>query len=177
MEGTAMKDSLVGLRTSLSLAACLAFTSPILAQDVVRQQDLDDKSIEKVFKEPGYSPYAGRNFPTQVYWGNQHMHTAISLDAGVLCTLDDEAAYRFARGEEVITTTGQHAKLSRPMDWLLVSDHAEAYGGMVELRQGNPALLADPTLKGWYEAIQKGGKDAYAAAWQIIKANAENKLP
>jgi len=148
------------------------------AQDLGKPpQNLDDTSVTKVFKEPSYSPYAGRNFPTLVLWGNQHMHTSISLDAGVLCVLDDEAAYRYSRGEEVITTTGQRAKLSRPMDWLVVSDHAEAYGAMVELRRGNPVLLADPTLKRWYEGIQKGGKDAYAVAWDIIRANSEGKIP
>src|SRR5262245_14735778 len=163
---------------SIRLAACLSFAVPAFAQDILHQrQDLDDAAIAKVFKEPGYSPYAGRNFPTQVYWGNQHMHTSLSLDAGVICILDDEAAYRFARGEEVVTTTGQRVKLSRPMDWLLVSDHAEAYGGMIELRRGNPTLLADPTLKRWYDMIEKGGKDAYAAVWEIIRANGENKLP
>src|SRR5262245_66509149 len=177
MEGTAMKDSLVGLRTSLSLAACLAFTSPILAQDVVRQQDLDDKSIEKVFKEPGYSPYAGRNFPTQVYWGNQHIHTAISVDAGAIgCKVDDEVGYRFSRGEQVTTSTGQQIKLSRPMDWVVISDHAEAYGGMVELLKGNPTLLADPTLKRWRTMILTGGKEAFDAAWEIMRANGQEKI-
>src|SRR5262245_13613293 len=178
MEGTAMKDSLVGLRTSLSLAACLAFTSPILAQDVVRQQDLDDKSIEKVFKEPGYSPYAGRNFPTQVYWGNQHIHTAISVDAGAIgCKVDDEVGYRFSRGEQVTTSTGQRIKLSRPMDWIVISDHAEAYGGVLELMAGNHTLMTDPTLRRWHDMIKAGGKEAYDAAWEIIRANSQGKVP
>ena len=41
-----------------------------------------------------------------------------------------------------------------------MSDHAEAYGAMVELRRGNPLLLADPTVKRWHDMIQKGGKDS-----------------
>lgn len=151
---------------------------PIVAQDTSQKQDADKATIEKIFKEPGYSPYAGRNFPTNVYWGNQHVHTAISMDAGAIgCKIDDEGSYRFSRGEEVVSSTGQRVKLSRPMDWVVISDHAECYGGMTELLKGNPALLADPTLKRWRGMIMAGGKQAFDAAWEIIRANAEKKVP
>lgn len=164
--------------TAVTLTA-LAVALPAFAQDAGEKHEQPDAAtLEKVFKEPGYSPYAGRNFPTNVYWGNQHFHTAISVDAGAIgCKLDDEAAYRFARGEEVTTSTGQPVKLARPYDWILVSDHAEAYGGMIALMKGVPSLMADPTLKKWHDMIAKGGKDAYAAAWEIIQANSEHKVP
>ena len=156
----------------------IAGVLPAFAQDAGHQQELDKATVEKVFKEPGYSPYAGRHFPTQVYWGNQHVHTSISVDAGAIgCIVDDEAGYRFSRGEEITTSTGQRIKLSRPMDWVVISDHAEAYGGIVELLKGNPTLLADPTLRRWRDMIKAGGKEAFAAAWEIIRANAENKVP
>jgi hypothetical protein len=151
---------------------------PALAQDAGHKQEADPATLEKVFKAPGYSPYAGRSFPTQAYWGNQHIHTAISVDAGAIgCKIDDEAGYRFSRGEEVITSTGQPIKLSRPMDWVVISDHAEAYGGVVMLMTGNPKLLADPTLRRWHDMIKAGGKQAFDAAWEIIRANSENKVP
>lgn len=160
--------------TTFTVAAAL----PVFAQDTGHKQEPDPTTVKKVFKEPGYSPYAGRNFPTHVYWGNQHIHTSISVDAGAIgCKLDDEASYRFSRGEEVTTSTGQRVKLLRPMDWVVISDHAEAYGGMIQLLKGNPKLLADPTLKKWREMILAGGKEAYDAAWQIIRANSENKVP
>ncbi len=160
------------------LVIVLLAVLPAFAQDAGQRTDLDKETAERLFKEPGYSPYAGRHFPSHVYWGNQHMHTAISLDAAAIgCKLDDEAAYRFARGEEVVTSTGQHIKLSRPLDWLLVSDHAESYGGVVQLMMGNPTLLADPTLRRWHDMIQAGGKQAYDAAWEIIHANGEGKIP
>src|SRR4249919_504048 len=61
-----------------------------------------------LYKAPGYSPYAGRNFPTRVLWGDTHLHTANSLDAAAFGnTLGPEAAYRFARGEEVVSSSGQ----------------------------------------------------------------------
>jgi len=150
----------------------------VYAQDVGHRQEPDNATIEKLFKEPGYSPYAGRHFPSHVYWGNQHHHTAISVDAGAFgCRLDDEASYRAARGEEVITSTGQRFMLSRPMDWLVISDHAEAYGGLTLLMAGDPRLLADATLRRWHDMIKAGGKEGFEAAWQIIHANGEGKVP
>jgi Protein of unknown function (DUF3604) len=88
-------------------------------------------------KPPGYSPYVGRNYPMRVLWGDTHLHTANSLDAAAFGnTLGPEEAYRFARGEQVISSTGQPAKLSRPLDFLVVADHAEGLGGMLELKKG-----------------------------------------
>ena len=87
------------------------------------------QELEKVFPaKPPYSSYAGRHFPERVYWGDTHLHTSQSFDAIAFgCTLGPEDAYRFARGEEVISSTGQHARLSRPLDFLVVSDHAETW--------------------------------------------------
>ena len=65
-----------------------------------------------------FSPYAGRNFPTQVHWGDTHLHTGMSMDAGAFgARLSPEDAYRFARGEELTSSTGLQAKLSRPLDF------------------------------------------------------------
>jgi hypothetical protein len=151
---------------------------PAFPQSVGQQRPSDPATLEKVFKEAGYSPYAGRNFPNQVFWGNQHLHTSISLDAGAIgCRVDDELGYRFSRGEEITTSSGQPVKLSRPMDWVVISDHAEAWRHPRAGGKSNPALLADPTLKRWRDMIAAGGKEAYSAAWEIIKANSENKVP
>ena len=59
------------------------------------------------YKQPGYSPYAGRNYPERPYFGDEHVHTAWSVDAGGSgATLGPEEATRFARGEEVTSTSG-----------------------------------------------------------------------
>lgn len=169
------------MNRSLSIALVLLLLgghTPAAAQDLGHKPEPDQATIQTVYKAPGYSPYAGRNYPTQVYWGNQHHHTAISVDAAAFgCRLDDEASYRAARGEQVVTSTGQPFRLSRPMDWLVVSDHAEAYGGVALLMAGDPRLLADPTLRRWHDMIKAGGKQAFDAAWEIIHANAEGKCP
>jgi hypothetical protein len=62
----------------------------------------------KFNKEPGYSPYAGRRYPERPYFGDEHVHTAWSVDAGGSgATLGPEEATRFARGEELTSTSGQ----------------------------------------------------------------------
>src|SRR5210317_2233540 len=93
-----------------------------------------------------FSPYAGRNFPGQVYWGDTHLHTSMSFDAGAFgARLTPEDAYRFARGEEMTSSTGQRVRLSQPLDFLVVADHSDNMGFFPRLYAGDPALLADAT--------------------------------
>lgn len=115
-----------------------------------------------------FSPYAGRDFPTQVLWGETHLHTAVSVDAGTMCTLGQEEAFRFARGEEVATTHGLRAKLGRPLDWVVVTDHAEMYGLMPNLKRGDPTLLATETGRRWYEALQGDADQVFDTAMEIV---------
>jgi hypothetical protein len=154
------------------LAGSLAGGVTLTASGAEVQTDIgtiDGEALRPLRKEPGYSPYAGRRFPTRVYWGDTHLHTAISLDAGAVgCKLGPDAAYRFARGEEVVSSTGQRAQLSRPLDFLVVSDHAEAFGSMVEVVRSNPALMANPQIKRWHDMIAEGGDEAYEAALELV---------
>jgi hypothetical protein len=76
-----------------------------------------------------YSPYPEENFPNNVYFGDTHLHTAYSTDAGMIGnTLGPEEAYRFAKGETVISSTGLQARLRRPLDFLVIADHSENLG-------------------------------------------------
>jgi hypothetical protein len=142
---------------------------PALADDP-KVVTADPESVKGAFKEPGYSPYAGRNFPTMVLWGDTHVHTNLSLDARAFgVTLGPEEAFRFARGEEVTTSHGERVKLSRPLDWLVVSDHSDAMGTMDEIVKGNPTLLRDPVVKDWYDRIVQGGETALMATMDVIE--------
>jgi hypothetical protein len=137
---------------------------------------IDDVANDSM-KRP-YSPYAGRHFPTQVYWGDTHVHTNNSLDArafGVI--LGPEEAYRFARGEEVMTSHGEPFKLSRPLDWLVVADHSDGMGAMKEIIAGNPRLLQDETVRGWHKEVVAGGERAFKATMDIINAFALGNTP
>ncbi|GKS59344.1 hypothetical protein YTPLAS18_28710 [Nitrospira sp.] len=137
----------------------------------------DKATLQKVHPtKPTYSPYAGRNFPTRPFFGDTHLHTSFSMDAGAFgARLAPRDAYRFARGEEVTSNTGQRVKLSRPLDFLVVADHSDNMGFFPDLFAGNPELLADPTGRKWYDMIQSG-KGAEAAL-EIIVAFSHGTFP
>ena len=129
-------------------------------------------------KEPGYSPYAGRRYPERPYFGDQHVHTAWSADAGGSgTTLGPEEATRFARGEEVIATSGQPVKLGQPLDWIAISDHSDAMGTISEIKGGNPEMMADPTIKRWHDMMARSEAEAGKAVMELIAAQANKKLP
>ena len=157
----------------------LSFTLPALAEDalVTDVGTLDKGTAEKVFpsKRP-YSPWAGRNFPTRPLFGDTHTHTSFSMDAGAFgARLDPSDAYRFAKGEEVTASSGQLAKLSRPLDFLVVTDHSDNMGFFPQLLAGDPKMLTDPTGRRWYDMIQSGkGADA---AIEIIVAFSQGTFP
>jgi len=138
---------------------------------------LDKESAEKAFpSKPAYSPSAGRNFPTRPLFGDTHLHTGFSMDAGAFgARLTPRDAYKFARGEEITSNTNQPVKLSRPLDFLVVADHSDGMGFFPLLMSGDATLLATPQGRKWYDLI-KGGKGAEAAI-DIIISFGQNKLP
>ena len=156
--------------------AALTLAGTAYAIDEPGRHDKDQ--ISKNFKKSSYSPYAGRDFATQVYFGDTHLHTALSGDAfGFGNKLDDEVALRFARGEEVTSAGGLQVKLSRPLDFLVVADHAEAYGSMIAVHAGKPELMGDPTVKRWNEMLHAGGDESFKAVMEMIDGVAANSLP
>jgi hypothetical protein len=126
--------------------------------------------------KPNYSPYAGRQFPTRPLFGDTHMHTAFSMDAGAFgARLGPREAYRFARGEEITSNTGQPVKLSRPLDFLVVADHSDGMGFFPLLMSGDPETLATEQGRRWYDQIT-GGQGAVAAI-DIIRSFGLGKMP
>ena len=89
-----------------------------------------------------YSPYLQIGYPRNVYWGDTHLHTSFSTDAGMIGNqLGPEEAYRFARGETVVSSTGVRARLQRPLDFLVIADHAENLGLAPMIAEKNADLL------------------------------------
>ena len=164
-----------------TLAALLAvgLALPAFAADSYTTDTgtFDKASAEKMFpaKRP-YSPYAGRNFPTRPLFGDTHLHTSFSMDAGAFgARLSPQDAYRFARGEEITASSSQQVKLSRPLDFLVVADHSDNMGFFPKLFAGDPMMLADPTGRKWYDMIQSGkGADA---AVEIIVVFSQGTFP
>ena len=157
--------------------AVVAVAAPALAHEQSDIGTAEKATLEKVHpSKPAYSPYAGRNFPTRPFFGDSHLHTSFSMDAGAFgARLTPRDAYRFARGEEITSNTGQPVKLSRPLDWLMVSDHSDGFGFFPLLMSGDPALLATPQGRKWYDLI-KSGKGAEAAV-DIIISFGKKELP
>ena len=163
------KAVIAALLASTASIAQADYTGSILGNEEAVREGLALKD-QKPLKEAGYSPYAGKNFPTKVLWGDTHLHTKLSLDARAFgVTLGPEEAYRFARGDEITTSHGERIKLSRPLDWLVVSDHSDALGAMDEVVAGNPQLLKDPKAKDWHDRIAAGGDSALSATMEIIE--------
>ena len=111
-----------------------------------------------------YSPYAFRNFPDKVFFGDMHIHSNLSPDAGLLGTsLTAADVYRAARGETVMSNTGQPFRLVRPLDFLVLTDHAEAMGLAPLIRESSPVLLSSKRGREVWEAFNGGRESAMKA--------------
>src|SRR6478735_6476196 len=126
-------------------------------------------------KKIDYSPYPTKNFPNRVYFGDTHLHTSYSTDAGMIGkTLGPEEAYRFARGEEVKSSTGLPAKLQRPLDFLVVADHSENLGLAPQIANSDPELLKSDWGRKVYDLV-KAGKGLEAFNEWVKRLNARDE--
>ncbi len=128
-----------------------------------------------------YSPYINRSFPQQVFWGDTHLHTTYSPDAGMIgnFNLGPADAYRFARGEQVEANNGMQAKLVRPLDFLVVSDHSEYQGLIPVLRGGGPELLKNEVGRRWYNWFKEGPEGQYKVFLEFAEDlnNSKGRIP
>jgi len=158
-----------------ALAACLL--SPALAQ-YSPPGELPQTPLQREDPELPYSPYASGTAATRVFWGDTHLHTAYSMDAGAFgARLGPEDAYRFARGEQIESSTAGQVRLARPLDFLVVADHSDNMGFFPDLFAGDPAILADPAGKKWYDMVKSGGEQSVQAALQIIDSFSRAEFP
>jgi hypothetical protein len=151
-------------RLVISLFVAFAWNATLHAQDVPGPTD----------KQVKYSPYPEQNFPNQVFFGDTHLHTAYSTDAGMVgAILGPEEAYRFARGEEVKSNHGLPVKLKRPLDFLVVADHAENLGLAPLIAKSDPSVLGNPWGKKVHDMVKSDkGPEAFnewIAAMQALK--------
>ncbi|MGI9220949.1 MAG: DUF3604 domain-containing protein, partial [Woeseiaceae bacterium] len=163
------------LRSSVIIA--LAFS---LIDNAVYASDVGEPSeehVEALFPDkPAYSPWAGRDFPSRPFFGDTHLHTALSLDAGFVgATLRPADAYRFSKGEMLTSNTGLPVKLSRPLDFVVVADHSDNLGFATDFLAGAPNILAVPEGKRWYEMVQEG--NVMEAFGEFLAAFSSKSLP
>jgi len=130
-------------------------------------------------KYPGktYSPYAERDYPMFPLWGDSHLHTGYSMDAGLFgATLKHEDAYRLAQGEQIKTNTGQSMKLSRALDWLVITDHSDQMGMVQDIIKGDKAVMATEQGRRWHDGMKKGGDAAAETTMDLITTFSNGQL-
>ena len=159
----------------LTTLLCLVVVAPAFASDIGTPSV---EVLKGLYPGKAYSPWADRSFPSKVFWGETHLHTGLSLDAGLFGnTTGHDTAYRLARGEQVIASSGQPVKLSRPLDFLVITDHSDMMGIATDIQRGAPNILANPKGKEWAEGFSKGGQAAAEAAFDLIGNFAQGTVP
>jgi hypothetical protein len=164
--------SMRNLITFASIAVIVTFAAPATAQIVPSKE-----SLSNLYSGEVYSPYAQRRFPSRPLWGDTHLHTGLSVDAGLFGArlgLDD--AYRFARGEEVVSSTGQPVKLSRPLDWLVIADHSDGMGMVNDLAAASPEVTKFEQGARWSDGLRAGGQAAVETALDLITTFSQGKV-
>ncbi|WP_417591989.1 DUF3604 domain-containing protein [Parasphingorhabdus sp.] len=154
------------MRKSLMWAACTA----ALALSGCSKIDNDDDGSTEV---------TNTEYPEQVYWGDTHLHTDNSIDAfGFGNRLDAENALRFARGEEVTASKGAKAKLSRPLDFLVIADHSDAMGATKAIMEApRIALLTNKFLLRWHDMMNESDEGSLRVTAELIDGAAKGTLP
>ena len=156
-------------RLLLSLLTAIALTAP--GSTVTAAQQGQNK-------EQPYSPNAERNYPTAVFFGDTHVHTGISGDAGGAGTrLMPRDSYRFASGQQVTSNTGQPVKLARPYDFYMITDHSDGMGSITDILAGSANIMADTTGRMFHEAFTSGGKEAARAQVELTRQFSQGELP
>ena len=158
---------------SFSAAFFLAVLA-LVAQPAAVAQDAPPPADHKI----EYSPYPEENFPNNVYFGDTHLHTSYSADAGMIGnTLGPDEAYRFARGETVTSSTGIEARLRRPLDFLVIADHSENLGLAPAIAESNPELLKNEWGKEQHDLVKSGPDGALEAYENWMARNAAQDDP
>lgn len=161
MENNKLQNLKRGLSVSLLCVPGLLLTTASFAADA----------------EKPYSPYADRNYPTQLLFGETHIHSALSADAGGGgTTLLPRDIYRFARGEQVMSNTNQPVKLDRPLDFICLTEHTDGMGVITDIFKGAKNILADEQGADYHKRFAAGGKEAKQASFDIIAAFSSGTL-
>lgn len=159
-------------RPILTFLFALLMSASAGAQDVA----VEESNVKLDRRE--YSPYLHQAHPDKVFWGDTHLHTSYSTDAGMIGNrLGPEEALRFAKGELVTSSTGLRARLIRPLDFLVIADHAETLGLAPMIDESNPLLLKDPMGKRFHDLVKSGkGFEAYNI-WKKSGAAQKDPMP
>jgi hypothetical protein len=127
--------------------------------------------------DKNYSPYVNQSFPQNVYFGDTHLHTSYSADAGMVGnTTTPDQAYRVAKGETITSPTGLLVQLKRPLDFVVISDHAENLGLAPFIARSDESVMESETGKKWHDMVKAGkGYDAFIE-WVATTGTGEDPI-
>jgi hypothetical protein len=165
---------------SQSQLLCLGIVVMLSGAAVAQDGYVGDVAIDEDDVKLGarhYSPYLDQSHPNRVLWGDTHLHTSYSTDAGMIGNvLGPDEAFRFARGEKVRASAGAWAQLVRPLDFLVVADHAENLGLAPMIAESNPGLLANEWGRGLHDLVKSGDPIAAYVEWGAALNSATDRI-
>ena len=151
----------------------VAFAHPAAAQEF----QANEAQLSGLYTGKTYSPYAERTFPERPLWGDNHLHTSLSFDAGAFGNrVGLRDAYRLARGEEITASSGQSVRLGRPLDWLAITDHSDGMGFTADVLAGLPTVTKYEQGARWSKAFNAGGQVAVEATVDMITAFSQGEV-
>ena len=160
-------------------AASIAFAGLLTASSIVCAQEFqaNEAQLSKFYTGKVYSPYAERTFPERPLWGDNHLHTSLSFDAGAFGNrVGLRDAYRLARGEQITASSGQAVRLGRPLDWLAITDHSDGMGFTVDVLAALPSVTKYEQGARWSKGFNAGGQEAVAATIDMITAFSQGEI-
>ena len=164
----------------LTLAGILTISA--MLSTAFSQHQVGITTSEETFTQSyggkAYSPYAQRGFATFPLWGETHLHTGYSMDAALFGNRTlHETAYRLARGEEIISSSGQPVKLSRPLDWLVIADHSDMMGMVQDVFKADPLVMSTDQGRRWNKGVQTNDPvQAAQTALDLIETFSQGKM-
>jgi len=151
----------------------VAFALPSAAQEF----QANEAQLSNLYTGRAYSPYAKRTFPERPLWGEHHLHTSLSLDAGGFGNkVGLRDAYRLARGEEIMASSGQPVRLARPLDWLAITDHSDGMGFTSDVIAALPIVTKYEQGARWSKGFNAGGQEAVDTTLDLIQTFAQAKM-
>ncbi len=160
------------------LPTCMAIGLATVTTTAAGQEwQPDEKQLSKLYSGKAYSPYAGRTFPERPLWGDSHLHTSLSMDAGGFGNrVGLRDAYRLARGEQIMASSGQPVRLARPLDWLAITDHSDGMGLINDILAASPLVTAYEQGARWSKGMRAGGQEAVNATLDLIAAGSQGTI-
>ncbi|HEX9805358.1 MAG TPA: DUF3604 domain-containing protein [Alteraurantiacibacter sp.] len=146
------------------LLALLAATALSACSETASAPKRADANPELADAQAAPAPEDGDRM---LLWGDTHVHSINSIDAfsSGTANADPESAYRFARGMPVIfPRTGQRVQIDRPLDFMVLADHAVSLGVSSRIAAGDPEILKYPSAQKLLSIFREQGGRALTTA-------------